>query len=184
MTDDLKALWKQQPLEGHEMDLESLRLSARTQLARIRWARALLVLGGLAGVSLAAYLAVSAPTPLLRLGECLLAGGYLVFLALGWRRLTLASPNTAEACVAFLRRSLVRRRAVARGGWIVLVAPLLPGLSVMLIALAIASGPKWLQLAPIAALLVLWLAAMVLMQAREASKVAAEIAQLDHQIRE
>ena len=182
MTDDMKALWQEQASEGNVMDLESLRAGVRAQLARIRRARVLLVLGALAGMSLAAYQAVSAPTELLRLGASLQAGGFLVFLTLGWRRLALTSPDTAEACVAFLRKSLARRRDVARGGWIVVVAPLLPGLGVTFIALAVASGQKWLQLAPIAALLVLWLVIMMAIQAREASKVAAEIAHLEQQI--
>jgi hypothetical protein len=184
MSDELKALWSQQPLEGYDMDLEGLHVRLRAQLARIRLARVVLIMGTLAGVSLAAYQAVSAPTVLLRIGECLLAVGFLLFLALGWRRLDLASPDTAEACVAFLRKSLALRHRIARGGWIVVIAPLLPGLGVMLIALVIASGHRWLQLAPIAALLVLWLAVMLAIQAREASKVAAEIAYLDQQLRE
>lgn len=183
MTDDLKALWQQQPSEGNEMDLESLRAGVRAQLARVRRARALLVLVTLVGVSVAACQAASAPTALLRLGEGLLAGGFLLFLALGWRRLAVASPDAVDACVTFLRNSLARRRDAARGGWIVAAAPLLPGLTVTLIALAVASGQEWLRFAPIAALLVLWLAIMMVIQVREAGKVAIEMAQLDQQSR-
>lgn len=181
MTEDPKALWQQQPSERNEMDIESLRAGVRAQLARVRRARALLVLVTLVGASVAVYQAASAPTTLLRLGEGLLAGGFLFFLPLGWRRLAVASPDTAEACVAFLRNCLVRRRKAVRGGWIVAAAPLLPGLGVSLIALAVASGQEWLQLAPIAALLFLWLAIMVVMQIKEAAKVNIEIAQLDRQ---
>lgn len=179
MTDDLKALWRRQPLEEREMDIQDLRASARTQLARIRRARILLVLGALAGASLAVCQAVFAPTGLLRVGEILLAGGFVVLLAVGWRRLALPPPDTAEACMAFLRESLIRRRNAVRGGWLTLIAPLLPGLGVNLVALAIASEGKWLRLAPIAAVLALWLVILLAIQAREASRVSAEIAQLD-----
>lgn len=182
MIDDLKTLWRQQPLEGREVDLESLRASVRAQLAHARRARVLLVLMTLVGMGLFAYEAASAPTGLLRVGEGLSAAGFVLLLVLGWRRLALTSPDTAEACVGFLRMSLARRRDAARGGWIVLVAPLLPGLGVTFLGLAVASGHRWLQLAPIVALLALWLAIMLVIQAREASKVAAEIARLDQQI--
>ena len=184
MTDELKALWQQQPSEGTEMDVERLRARVHHQLARVRRARILLILGTMVGMVMAAYQTASAPTALLRLGEGLLAGGFLFFLALSWRRLAVNSPETTEACVAFLRESLTRRRDAARGGWIVLAAPLLPGLGVTVAALAVASGQRWLQLAPIAALVVLWLAIMMVLQAREASKVAAEIADLNQQVGE
>jgi hypothetical protein len=183
MTDDLKTLWRRQRSEGPGMDIESLRAGVRAQLARTRRARVLLVLATVIGVGLAGYQAVSAPTGLLRLGQGLLAAGFLIFLAQGWRRLAPASPDTAEACVAFLRKSLARRRDAARGGWIVLAAPLLPGMAVTLVALAVAAGADWLKLAPLAALFALWLAAMIAIQAREAGKVAVEIAQLDRQAR-
>lgn len=180
MTDDLKSLWRRQPAEGErDMDIEKLRASVRAQVARVRRARILLVLGTLAGVALSVCQAIFAQKELLRLGEGLLAVGFVLVLVLGWRRLALAPPDTAEACVTFLRESLMRRRDAARGGWVALVAPLLPGLGVNLVALAIASEGKWLRLAPIAALLALWLVLLLAIQAREASKVTAEIAQLD-----
>jgi len=183
MTDDPKDLWQQQPSNGDEMDVEALRTGVQIQLARVRRARILLLMVALVGTTLTAYQAASAPMGLLRLGQGLLAGGFLLFLALGWRRLTVDSPHASEACVVFLRKSLARRRDAARGGWIVLAAPLMPGLGVTLAALVVASATKWLQVAPIAALLVLWFAIMVVMQAREASNVARELKELDKQTR-
>ncbi|PIC00761.1 hypothetical protein [Caulobacter sp. X] len=179
MTDDVKALWRRQPLDATDMNLAALRARADAQLASIRRARLLLVGCVGVGVAMAIKLAVSAPTTLLRLGEGLLAVGFVFVLILGWRRLSLSSPETGEACLSFLRQMLERRRRAVQGGWIALVAPLLPGMAVMLVGLAVASGGAWLRLAPIAALLALWLIIMLVIQAREAAKVSAELAWLD-----
>lgn len=176
---DLKMLWREQPSEEQDLRLENLQARVQAELVRIRRARVLLVLAALAGMGLFVRLAVSAPTDLLRLGEGLMAAGYLLLLAIGWRRLARTSPDTAETCVAFLRQSLAQRRDTARGGWLVLAAPLLPGLWVTFIGLATAAGRQWQQMLPIAALLVAWLVIAVALQAREAAKVALEIARLD-----
>jgi hypothetical protein len=182
MTNDPKTLWREQAPEVEGMDLEVIRARVRAQLARVRRGRVLLVLVTLVGVGISTRLAVSAPTELLRGGEALMAAGFLAQLVLGWRRLTLNAPDTAEACVIFLRETLARRRDAARGGWIVFVAPLLPGMAVTLAALT-ASARNWLQLAPIVTLLLVWLAILLMIQAREAAKVAVEIARLDQQTR-
>lgn len=180
MTDP-KTLWREQALEGSHVGLASLQASVRAQVDRIRRGRILLVLGALAGIAIAVQQAILARTELVRLGEGLLAAGFVAQLALGWRRLSQASPEPTETCVAFLRRSLVLRRDAALGGWITLIAPLLPGLWVTFIGLAAASGSQWQRLMPIAALMIVWLALMLLLLAREAATVAAEIAHLDRQ---
>lgn len=179
MTEDLRALWRSQPVEVSDVRLEEVRARVEAQLARIRRARILLVACALLGAGLGAKLAVGAPTPLLRLGEGLLSAGFLLLLVLGWRRLSRVPPETTEACVDFLRETLARRRRAVRGQWVGLIAPLLPGLGVMLVGLVIASEGRWLRLAPIAALLALWLVILLLIQAREAAKVTAEMAWLD-----
>lgn len=180
MTNDPKALWRQQASDGGGMDFEVLRARVDAQIARTRRARVLLVLATLVGAGLSIRLAVSAPTVLLRAGEALMAVGFLLQFVLGWRRLASETPDTAEACVTFLRRSLARRRDAARGGWIGLIAPLLPGMGVTLAGLAV-SARNWLQLAPIVGLLIAWLAILLVLQVREAAKVAIEIARLDQQ---
>lgn len=184
MTKDLKALWQQQPSEENVMDLDQLRTLVQAQLARTRRTRAVLTLVVLAGVGLFGYLAYSAPTGLLRLGGGLTAAGYVLFLVLGWRRTGLPAPDAAETSVAFLRKSLALRRDAVLRGWIAMATPLLPGLSVTLAALCISAGQGWPQkLWPIAALFALWLVAFLILQARDAAKVNAEIADLDRQCR-
>lgn len=178
MTDP-KSLWRDQSSDGHDVRVESLEADVRVELARLRSGRLLLILSTLAGMGLTGHLALSAPTELVRLGEGLMAAGFGLVLALGWRRLAQGAPDTTETCLAYLRRSLARRRDAVLGGWIALVAPLLPGLWVTFIGLATASGGQWRKLAPIAALLVLWVAIMMLLLMRESAKVAAEIARLD-----
>jgi len=178
MTDP-KALWREQSTEGQDVRLESLLTQVRAELVRVRRARVLLVLAALAGMAIGVHQAIIASSTLVRLGEGLLAAGFVLVLVLGWRRLARTSPDTAETCMAFLRQTLVRRREAARGGWVVLVAPLLPGLWVTFVGLAIAAGRDWQKLLPIAALLVAWLVMALALQAREAAKVAVEIARLD-----
>lgn len=179
MTEDVKALWRGQPADANDPRLERLRARAEAQRARLRRARILLVACALLGAGLGAKLAMGAPTALLRFGEGLLSAGFLLLLVLGWRRLSRVPPDTAEACVDFLRESLARRRRAARGGWIGVIAPLLPGLVVMLVGLMIASDGRWLRLAPIAGPLGVWFVILLVMQAKEAAKVAAEMAALD-----
>nr|WP_295108530.1 hypothetical protein [uncultured Caulobacter sp.] len=174
-----KTLWRAQPSESPDVRFDILQADVDAELGRIRRARVLLVLSTLAGMVLTAHQAVLASTPLVRLGEGLMAAGFLLVLILAWRRLARTAPDTAETCLAFLRQSLIRRRQAALGGWVVLVAPLLPGLWVTFIGLAEASGSHWERLLPIVALLIAWLAIALLLQAREAAKVAVEIARLD-----
>lgn len=164
------------------MDLDQLRNMVQAELARTRRTRGVLALVGLVGVGLFGYLAYSAPTNLLRIGGGLTVAGYVLFLVLGWHRMALPAPDVAAASVAFLRQSLALRRDAVLRGWIVMAAPLLPGLSVILVGLWIAAGQRWPQkLWPLAALIVLWLVTFLVTQARAAAKVNAEIADLDRQ---
>jgi hypothetical protein len=119
MSDDPKALWQQQVSEGDEMKLESVRVGVRAQLDRVRRGRIQLILVTLVGMSLAVSQAIAAPTTLLRTGEGLLAGGFMLLLFLGWRRLAVASPDTSKGSVAF--RSFVGFDKVRRVGVVVLV---------------------------------------------------------------
>lgn len=179
MTDDPGLIWRRQPKENPDMDFQQVRALARGYEARMRRSKVALSLGMLAGVGLAAYLAFTTPLPLARFGEALLAIGFLVLLARGWREASATPPDDAAECVAFLRARLVERRDAARAGWIWRMAPLGPGIVTVLVALALAAGSAWLQLVPIFALLAVWFGAMLLIQRREAARVEAEIAQLD-----
>jgi hypothetical protein len=182
MSEDPKALWQHQTPEGTEMNFERMRAQVQSDQSRSQRGRRLLILETLAGASLSGYLAYSAASGMLRFGLALLAAGFVAFLVLGWRRLLRAPLDTADACVAFLSKRLAQRRDAARGGWIVRAAPLLPGLGVTFIALGLTSDKPVSQLAPIATLFLVWIGAMLIIQAREARTVDVEIAQLDQLI--
>ena len=179
MTEDAQGLWRGQVREDGNIDIERLETLVRTDRTRARRRRWFLALAAVLGASLNTWLCLSAPMALLRIGEGLMAIGFVLMFALGWRRLSRPPPDSSDACVAFLRRRLLLRRNAARGGWLLPGAPLLPGMGFSIVGLAIASGSRWWQLAPIAALVAVWLVAAVAIQAWEAARIDAEIAQLD-----
>ena len=160
------------------------------------WALAALgsvkALAGLAGFALLdAPLGMDSPFPrwvyfmslvvYIAIGGVLMLVGILVSMTLAWRRLSPPPPSDdAAASVAFLRARLIERRRAAQGGWIWLVAPVVPGTVVRLAALWSAAGPLWLpRMGPILALCGLWLVMALITQWREGAKVTAEIGELD-----
>jgi hypothetical protein len=182
MIDDPKTLWRRQNPDGDDMTLGRLQARIRADQSRQRLRRWLLILETLAGVALTGYVAYSVTSGLLRLGQALLAAGFMGFLALGWRRLATPALDSSETCVAFLSSCLAERRATARAGWLIQVTPLIPGLGVSLLALGLAGRKHPSQLAPLAVLVLVWLAAMVIIRAREAKAIEAEIALINREM--
>jgi hypothetical protein len=179
MTDNPKMLWRKQEAEDAGMGLEQVKARLAAFQAKVRRERAWGLLIGLAGAAMTAWVWTRNALPLVRAGDVLLGLGYMVIIVRVWKRPPAGPIGDGADCVAFLRAQLRRRRRMTSGGWIRLIAPLLPGLAVMLLGLAQAAAGRLQQLTPILALLALWLVVMLVLQRRGTARIDAEIAALD-----
>lgn len=181
MTEDPKLLWQDQPKEGPEMGLEHVRARLRAYEARTLRARVVIVVVALAAIGVMAAVASVPPEPVGLIGRILMMTGILVSMALAWRRIS-PSPHgdDAAASVAFLRARLLERRRAARGGWVWLVAPVVPGTVVTFAALSSAAGSMWWpRMGPIIGWCIVWLVLSLVTQWRTGAKVSAELSELD-----
>jgi hypothetical protein len=181
MTEDPKRLWQDQPKEGPEMGLEQVQTRLRQYRMRALRSRVLIVLVAMGAVGIALAVRSASLEPGGLIGDLLMLGGILVVMAMAWRR-TSPPPrgDDAAAGVAYLRARLLERRRAARGGWVLLIAPIIPGIVVRLAALSSAAGAQWWpRMGPILGLVGLWIVLMLLIQWRQGAKVSAEIGELD-----
>jgi hypothetical protein len=166
------------------MGLKQVRALLRRYEARRSRSRVVLASLSAGAMALAACLAVATPMSVLRVGQVLLAAGLAISFWQSWRKLAQAPPgDDVAACAAFLRARLVARRDAALGGWLWRVAPLAPGMAVILTGLAFTVHERWPSLAPMMAIIVAWLGMMFLIMRREQAKTEAELAELDKLVR-
>lgn len=163
------------------MGLDDVRHRLGQLADRTRRARFMLLVILAVGVALTTYLAVRISHPIVRGGELLMGAGFVLFFARGWRKLALAptTDNVIE-CVAFHRAYLVELQRLTRGGWVWEVLPLVPGIVVTLVGLTLVAHRPWAQMAPILALLLLWLGTALLFQRKARAKLGVEISELDN----
>jgi len=176
--DAIETLWRDQTLEIDTMTLEEIHTLARKF---DRKARRVLFLGP-AGLAVAAFIYGQMwqmfPDSLSRTGIALtlagmLACGYLSYSVLFPKR------DPAEAAGAYLRRRLQSSLRNARGGWLLSLAALLPGLAILeVVTLRSAHGPIWALLLP-QGLFVLAVALFILNARQGARRLEYELEQLD-----
>ena len=137
IPDHLQSLWQDQPAEGRAMSLDELRYRSR-RLTRIVSRRNLreYVAGAMVAVA-CAYLALTAPLPLVRAGAVLSEVG-VIFIVYYLHRHGAARAMPADmaltSCLQFHRGELERQRDLLRGVWKWYLAPLLPGLILFYLA--------------------------------------------------
>jgi len=179
-SDPLKSAWRAQAIEIAPMPLDQIQARLKTFQARSR--RALLVAAAAAagGIFIAGLEWGAVAGVLWRTGVGLMAVGYLAVLILAYQRTQRHQGEVSgAACAAFLRQSLKRRLFVVRGGWLLFAAPLLPGVTVLLTAMALRNTGPVANFAPIAVLGGLWLAAMLSIQSRAARDLRRQLAELE-----
>ena len=176
-----KALWQGQDIEGG-IKVDDIRVLMRAYRARLFRLRAALVAVALVGVAAGAPALLSPhATPLMRLSGVLFMAGFLAFGARGWLRFQPADPGAdARACLDALRGRLLMRRREVRGGWLVTMAPILPGFIVGLAAI-VSADPRMalVRLAPIGGAAVVWSVVFVVRLRQQSAAIDRELAALD-----
>ncbi len=131
--DDLKRLWKEQPMTTTTLSLDELKAGAKRLHRRIVLRNALEYAACAVVIAGFAFYIVRFPFPLMRAGSVLLILGTLVVAwQLGRRASGTPLPTDlgGQSWLAFRRAQLVRQRDALRSVWLWYVAPLVPGIVV------------------------------------------------------
>lgn len=196
MTDELQRLWQSAPPDKGKIDMEALKKRGSKLRRTVRARNALETAAAAVVVYLfgaRAYAALAAGDHLTAAGAALTVAGVLWVIGVLWKRGSNVPPPGLDAPtseqIAFHRRALVRQRDLLRAVPRWYLAPLVPGLVVVLVAQALrsplAEGAAYPALARAAliagelALVALVFGAVAWLNARAARKLDAEIAALD-----
>jgi hypothetical protein len=175
---DIETLWRDQTPESDPVTLEQIHLLARKVDHR---SRRLLVFatGGLAvNAFIYGQLWQMFHDALTRTGLALTLAGVLMCGYLGFSA-HFRQRDPAQTAGAYLRLQLQSSLRRARGGWLVSLAALLPGLAILEVAtLRNFHGPLWALLFP-QILLVLMVAFVIVSSRRAARRLEQELARLD-----
>ena len=186
---DMRNVWQNQKPEGIRMSVEEIRRKAMKLQRKIFWENALSYLIGLGGVAYLSFCLMGhrfPKTALFRLGLGLILIAILYMLWQTHKR----SPSRrvpAEiglvSCLDFHRQELERRRDFHRSVWRWGLGPAIPGVVLLLVALArihpnYAPHPGWNLAGVIAVSVLLYIYASV-QSAGRARKLQGEIDELD-----
>jgi hypothetical protein len=187
MTDpseqDLKALWMGQETETDPMTLEQIhalvgKYDRKTRMAGMIIAPSLVVTGALGALAWQTH-----PDPLGRAGAVLyLLGVTASFLLIA--RMNFPQRDPAESSGAFLRRRLQRQLAAARGGWLLMLLPVVPAMIVIGLWIfrqppAASHGPVWAKYLPLVVLAGAWAAVAFNNLRRQTPRIKADLEELD-----
>ena len=189
MTDpsdqDLKALWAGQEMEADPMTLEQIHGLVRKYDRKMRIALWLILVILLTAGILGGQVWLTHPDPLGRAGAALYLVGMFVSCAL-IGRVVLAWRDPAEPAGAYLRRRLQRQLANLRGGWVVTLLPIVPGMVVSNLWIFEHRGapqhhpaPLWIRYLPLVALAAVWLFCFAFIARRSLRTVKADLDELD-----
>jgi hypothetical protein len=179
---DPKSLWLDQEPETDAMTLDQIHALAGRYDRKVRFLP-LMIGVCLVGVGLlGGVLWSKMPDTLGRVSAVLFILGEATCFILGYR-LAFPRRDPAESAGAYLRRRLQLKLTNAQGGWMVMLAPLLPFLLLTIYRMALHPpahhGPTLLQFAPVAVLAALWLIVFLIQRGRAARSSKAELEELD-----
>ena len=186
MTDpsdqDLKALWKGQETETDPMTLEQIHALTRKYDRKMRIGLWVLPFGLVATGVLGAQAWMTRPDPLGRLGAVLYLLGMMASFAL-IARVAFAWRDPAEPAGAYLRRRLERQLANLKGGWVLAMLPIVPGMVVIYLwILEHNHGPAWQPWPPLVVMAAV--VGFVMIRARRgARRIKADLEELDRLMR-
>jgi uncharacterized membrane protein YecN with MAPEG domain len=146
-SERLLTLWHQLSDESVNINVEKMQMRAEKFQRAIWWRNAHeYVAAGFVVVVFALHALDDASTLIMRIGAMLAVAGMLYVVWQLYRRASSKrpSPSTlADACVPFHRRELERQRDALASVWRWYLAPLVPGLIVMLVAAPLEAGRGW-----------------------------------------
>ena len=131
--DDLKHLWKEQPVTTADFSIDELKVEARRMHRRIAFRNAREYAACVVVVCVFAFYVDRFSYPSMRLGSILIM---LATLFVAWQLKRRASnqavPTTAggQTWIQFQRLQLIRQRDALRSAWLWYVAPFVPGVVV------------------------------------------------------
>jgi lipopolysaccharide export LptBFGC system permease protein LptF len=138
----MKNIWQCQPVEGIPMSVQQIRKQAGKFEKQIVWRNVREYAGALIAAALFSFSFATTHDPLFRSGFVLLIAG-LVYVAYQLHRK--GSPKSlpvqmgAVSCLQFHRSELERQRDLVGSVWSWYLGPLIPGLAVLTIAMAVAN---------------------------------------------
>ena len=133
ISNDIRNVWQNQPVENTPMPLEEIRRKARQFEKRITHRNLREYVGAAIGIAAYIYYFFKFDSPVVRAGCVLVIAGVLYVVVQLYKR---ASPGEMPADLAFTasldfhRRELVRQRDLLRSVWRWYLGPLVPGLVV------------------------------------------------------
>ena len=138
-NEDLRTVWQKQKTEGVHMSVDEIRLRAGKHSHKIAWRNAREYIAALAVTVFFSFSFWHTEDTLTRAGFVLMVGG-LIYVCWhlhangSWRRM----PENlgAENCLQFHRRELERQRDLLRGVWRWYLGPMVPGMVVLMVAIA------------------------------------------------
>lgn len=181
LPDDLRNVWRNQPLENATIVLEEIRAKATRFERRISRRNLREYLGGLIGVAVYAYYIWRFPNVFVRAGSAMIIAGALFVM---WRihrhgRVArLPQDLGLNASLDFHRRHLARQRDLLRSVFWWYLLPMIPGLLVFLMGSLGARGLQFRQ-APFLAIMVGFFIWVWWINKRAAERLDRQIADLD-----
>lgn len=186
----MKELWQSQPTEGISMSIDQIRLSAGKFERRIHRRNLREYLAAAVAIAFFSFEFWRAGDLVVRIGFGLLIAGLFYLI---WHMLSKGSsqplPQDAglSSCIEFQRRQLGHQRDLLRSVWLWYLAPLLPGMAVLLFAFGHAN-PGHLQhpafvVVPEAMFFGAVCIAIALLNDRAADKLQRQIDELDNELR-
>lgn len=178
---ELKSLWKSQPLDAEIVSLDAIRGAARGFNATILRRNRLEELAGYLVMLIFGVFAWRQEATTMRAGCVLIILGTLVMLYQLRKRATigpLPTQGVASTYVDYFRAELVRQREAVRAVWLWGVAPALPGVAVLVWGMAEndPSGFPWL---PVLAMFLVPFGVVVWMNRQVACKMQQKINEID-----
>jgi hypothetical protein len=138
-NESLQELWQGQKSEGTRMSVEEVRLRAGKLEGKIYWRNAREYAASLAVVAYFAYELTKGPDALTGTGFVLIIAGMLVLMWQLHRKgssRTLPAETGLASGVEFYKRELERQRDLVQHVWQWYLGPLVPGLVVVMVAMA------------------------------------------------
>lgn len=148
MTDDMRNLWQNQPVNPVSISLEQLRKEAYRFQRTIRWRNLREYLGAAIVAAANLYYMGRFHGAVVRLGAALeVVAALVVIYTLHRRGRATSLDSLGESCVQHHRRELERQRDLLKTVWSWYLLPWVPGLVIFEVGVGLAHPAGWIWIA-------------------------------------